>query len=89
MSIAFYIFMLSIALYIILGVFIVIDMKTRFPGEHNRLGGMSIFFNPFKQLDLLMFLLSRKYAAQGSGGIHKYDLFILNFIVLVVTVFFL
>jgi hypothetical protein len=81
--------MLSIVLYMILGIIIVIDMKTRFPEEHNRLGGMSIFFNPFKQLDFLRFLFSRKYTAQGSSSLHKYDLFILNFIVLVVTVFFL
>ncbi len=74
-------FFVSLILHALIVVFIIIDMNKRFPDMHEKVGGVHIL-NPYKQIDVLIFLLRRKYVIDNENTFHPYDFFLLNLLVL-------
>lgn len=83
-SIMLNIFLMAAIVIVIIYMFIVIDIKRTFPSFYNEIGGINIL-NPFKQINVLVFLISRKYAQNKK--IHIYDLFLLNLLILLFLFF--
>jgi hypothetical protein len=74
-------FLIGAILGVFINLFIIMDMKKRFPDFYKKIGGIQIL-NPYKQIDVLIFLLSRKYIVDQQKKFHIYDVFILNLIIL-------
>ena len=66
-------------LHIVSTPILVADMATRHPECHRSIGGDKVFFSPFKQMDLLWWIITRQYAAKSNRSFHPYDLYLCNF----------
>ncbi len=73
------IFLIDSIVMVVIYIAIVIDTKRAFPPLYDKVGGINIL-NPSRQVDILSFLICRKYATNKK--IHIYDSFILNLIIL-------
>lgn len=75
-----FIFIICGVLYFFISAFVVSDMKKEFPDYYKRFGGMNNI-NPIKQVDLFVFLILRKYLDGCDNKFHKYDVFVFNLII--------
>jgi hypothetical protein len=75
--------MTSVAAYLI-GVPIVLsDIKANDKTTYGELG-RNFFFNPFKQADFIIYIVSRRYA-KDKMKFHKYDFLLIVLVVLVLS----
>ena len=70
----------SFVLNVLIGFFIVVNLKKRHPEMYKKFGGAKIL-NPFKRLDFSIFLFRRGYAEGNLTKFHPYDLFLITFVV--------
>ena len=81
----FYALIATAVLYLVSTPILVADVGDRYPDFHKSLGGNRVFFNPFAQLDLLWWIITRRYSVDSGKLLHRYDLYLSN---LVLFVFF-
>ena len=62
---------------------LIADLKESDPEFYKRIGGGSVFFSPFKQLDLIWWAITRRYADATSRAFHRYDLYSLNLVLII------
>jgi hypothetical protein len=74
----FYALIATVVFYLVSTPILVANIGERFPEFHKSLGGDSVFFNPFKQLDLLWWIINRRYAVGSDRSFHRFDLYLAN-----------
>lgn len=80
----FYIFIATIVVYIVGTPVLIADIGESYPDFCKRLGGNGVFFNPFKQLDLLWWIITRHYTADVGKRFHRYDLYLTNLVLVII-----
>jgi hypothetical protein len=74
----FYAFLATVVVHIVATPILVADVAGSFPDFHKSLGGHGVLFKPFKQLDLIWWILTRQYSKTSKNGFHRYDLYLAN-----------
>lgn len=69
----------SLVINVLIGFFIMVDLKRRYPEMYKKFGGTK-FLNPFKRLDFSIFIFRRGYAEGNLAKFHPYDLFLITFV---------
>lgn len=72
--------------YLIGFVLVMIDVKNHYSETYKELGGDTVFFRPFKQLDFLLWIIIRKYARISGSNFHRYDIFLMITVSFVVSI---
>ena len=80
----FYVFMATIIFHLIGTIALVTDIGEHYPEFYKRLNGYGVFFSPFKQLDLILWIVTRRYIANTDRVFHRYDLYLANLILALV-----
>lgn len=81
----FLVLMLTVVLHILGTLVLVKDLETYDPEFYKSINGMGVFFNPIKQFELIAWIVTRKYLKSSDSVIHRYDLYLLNLAVFVVS----
>lgn len=80
----FYGFIVSIVIYLVGTVILIVDIEKNYPELHEKLDGIGFFFSPFKQMDFLFWIITRRYMVGANKRFHKYDLYLANLILAIV-----
>jgi hypothetical protein len=80
----FYGFIISVVIYLVGTIILIADIGKNYPEFYEELDGLGFFFNLFKQMDFLFWIITRRYMVGTSKGFHKYDLYLGNLIVVIV-----
>ena len=83
-DVCFYIFMISTSLFVVGMAIVASEVKMKDSGLYGETNH-PIYFNPFKQLDFLLYVITRKYIEKSDRKLHIYDLLLVNMIVLVLS----
>ena len=74
----FFAFIATLIIHLLGTPVLIADLEESYPEFHKSLGGSTVFFNPFKQLDLIWWTITRRYADATGKALHRYDLYLLN-----------
>ncbi len=83
-EVCFYISMISLSLFLVGMVLIASEVTKKDKGVYEETG-QNILFNPFKQIDFLLYILARKYKNKSGRNFHVYDLMLLNIVIMVLS----
>ena len=78
-------FMISVIAYLVAAPLVHRDLKNSDPAMYSELGAY-FYLNPFRQLEFLWYIVTRKYA-QKHTGFHRYDLFLFIIVVFAISFF--
>ena len=74
----------TVILNVVIMYAIFFDIRNNHSEKFKELSDTSVLFNPFKQMDLFYFLVSRKYLEKNQR-FHKYDIFIINLSIIIIS----